>query len=294
MPSAYSAHARLVETARAKPEIWRLLLGLALIAVLVSVSNLVFFTVIAGLGPEEWAQELLQGNTPIALLLLLASFGFIILGVAVAARQLQHRSLRSIFGQRSLVVAQFLKVLKALLILGAVGVLLPPYGLGDSLSKNLPFSTWLLLLPVSVLVVLIQTSAEEVLFRGYIQQALAARFQSPVVWMGVPSVLFAAGHYTPELAGENAILFVLWAFVFGMLASDLTARSGTLGPAIALHFFNNIIALLFVSLPDNLSGLALFSLPFDASDAEQLRPWLVVDLAVMFVCWLAARLALRR
>lgn len=90
--------------------------------------------------------------------------------------------------------------------------------------------------------------------------------------MGVPSILFAVGHYTPDMAGDNALLIALWACVFGLLTSDLTARAGTLGPAIALHFFNNIIALLFISLPDNLNGLALFTLPFDASDAEQLRP----------------------
>lgn len=294
MPEAYSAHDHLVETARGKPEIWRLLLGLLLVAVLVSVLNMVFFTVVAGMGPENWAQTLLLGGSPLALLLLLASFGFIILGVAVAARQVQHRSLVSIVGGYRLAAGQFLKVLKALLILGVVGFLLPPYGFGGSLSQNLPLSTWLLLLPVSALVVLVQTSAEELLFRGYIQQTLAARFQSPVIWMGVPSILFAIGHYTPDMAGDNALLIALWACVFGLLTSDLTARAGTLGPAIALHFFNNIIALLFISLPDNLNGLALYTLPFDASDAEQLRPWLLVDLAVMFVCWLAARLALRR
>nr|WP_298849342.1 CPBP family intramembrane glutamic endopeptidase [uncultured Ruegeria sp.] len=294
MPSAYSAHMHLIKSARARPEIWRLLLGLLLIAVLVSILNMAFFTLIAGMGPESWAQNLVLGNSPLALLLLLASFGFIFLSVAVAARHVQHRSLRSIIGERSLALAQFLKVLKALLILGVVGVVLPPYSVGGALIQNLPLSTWLLLLPVSALVVLVQTSAEEVLFRGYIQQTLAARFKSPIIWMGVPSILFAVGHYTPDMAGENALLIALWACVFGLLTSDLTARAGTLGPAIALHFFNNVIALLFFSLPDNLNGLALYVLPFDASDAEQLRPWLMVDLAVMLVCWLAARLALRR
>jgi hypothetical protein len=82
--------------------------------------------------------------------------------------------------------------------------------------------------------------------------------------------------------------------MFGVLAADLTARAGTLGPAIALHFFNNIIALLFISLPDSLSSLALYVLPYDMSDTDVLRQWLLVDFAVMIVGWLAARLALRR
>jgi len=156
------------------------------------------------------------------------------------------------------------------------------------------FSTWIVLLPFAAGAVLIQTSAEEILFRGYLQQSLAARFRSPLIWVGVPSALFAAGHYAPGIAGDNALLVAVWSCVFGVLAADLTARSGTLGPAIALHFFNNVISLLIISLPDTLSGLALYLLPYDMSDGGMLRQWLWVDFGSMVVCWLTARLAIRR
>ena len=36
----------------------------------------------------------------------------------------------------------------------------------------------------------------------------------------------------------------IWAGAFGIAAADLTARCGTLGPAIALHFGNNLCAAL--------------------------------------------------
>lgn len=290
----YSAHEALVSEARGRSELWRLLLGLVLIGVIVTALNLSVFTLIAGLVSNEGANEVLQGSSPIAMFVLLSSFGFIILGVAVAARHVQHRSLRSIFGQPGLGIRQFCRVLRALLILGILMAALPPYGMGTPLVQNMSVSVWLVLLPFSAVAVLIQTGAEEVLFRGYIQQTLAARFRSPLIWMGVPSVLFAAGHYAPAVAGENAILVAVWSCVFGLIAADLTARAGTLGPAIALHFFNNAVALLFVSLPDSLSGLALFLLPYDMSDTGMLRQWLYVEFVVMIVCWLTARLALRR
>ena len=143
-------------------------------------------------------------------------------------------------------------------------------------------------------VLLIQAGTEELLFRGYIQQALAARFSSPLVWMVLPSALFALGHYLPAEAGQNALPIALWSGIFGVLMADLTARAGTLGPAIAVHLVNNVSALLIVSLPDTLSGLSLFTVPYSMSDAEALRGWLAIDFATMFVCWLAARLALRR
>ncbi len=293
-PSAYSAHEQLVQSVRAKPELWRLLVGLAIVAVVVTALNLVLFASVAGMGSYEWNENFLSGSSPAAMVVLLASFSFVILGVALAARQLQHRSLGAILGPIGPGLSQFWRVFRALLLLTAVIAILPPYDMGPPLEQNLEFSRWIVFLPLSLTAVLIQTSAEEVLFRGYVQQSLAARFRSPIIWMGVPSLLFAAGHYSPGTAGDNAMIVSLWSCAFGLLAADLTARAGTLGPAIALHFFNNIVALLFISLPDSLSGLALFVLPYDMSDTGMLRQWLYVDFAVMIVSWLTARLALRR
>lgn len=292
--TAYSAHEQLVRHARARPELWRFFVGMALIAVVVTALNLVLFTSVATLGSYERVEDFLRGATPMAVVILLASFGFTILGVALAAHWLQHRSLGSILGLYSLAISQFWLVFKALLAVAAIVAILPPYGMGEPLEQNLEVSRWLAFLPLALAAVLIQTSAEEVLFRGYMQQCLAARFRSPVVWLGLPSLLFAAGHYAPGIAGENATLIAVWSCVFGLCAADLTARAGTLGPAIALHFFNNIVALLFISLPDSLSGLALYLFPYDMSDTSILRQWLFVDFAVIVISWLTARLALRR
>ena len=63
---------------------------------------------------------------------------------------------------------------------------------------------------------------------------------------------------------------------------------------MAVHFWNNVGAILIVSLPDELSGLALYLSPFSMEDTEALRAWLPVDFAMMFVLWLAARVAIRR
>ena len=112
--------------------------------------------------------------------------------------------------------------------------------------------------------------------------------------MLIPSALFAFGHHSPETAGENAWIVTLWAGVFGLLMADLTARAGSLGPAMAIHFINNLSALVLVSLPDQMSGLSLYHMPFGMNDAAAMAPWLPVDFAFMIVMWLAARLALRR
>ena len=228
------------------------------------------------------------------MLAMLGGFGFVTAGVFVAARLLQNRSLFSIAGEPRELVRQFIRVSLYLLILAGVMLLLPPYQMDAPMEANLPVLIWLALLPFSVLALLLQTSAEEILFRGYIQQSLAARFRHPLIWLVLPSVLFALGHYLPAEAGDNAVLIAIWAGMFGLLMADLTARAGTIGPAVAVHFFNNFTALLLFSSPTSLNGLALYLLPYEMSDAEALRPWMAVDFAIMIVGWLVARLAIRR
>ncbi|MEY8842527.1 lysostaphin resistance A-like protein, partial [Cribrihabitans sp. XS_ASV171] len=250
--------------------------------------------IFARLGDGTLPAELMTGSSPVALLVLLANFAFVTFGTVLAARLLQQRGLMDILGPPALLWRQFRRVSLALVALGAVVLMLPPYDMGAPLTPNLSPGRWLAFLPLSLLAILIQTSAEEILFRGFLQQSLAARFRSPVIWIGLPSALFALGHYSGDLPGNTALMITAWAGLFGILSADLTARSGTLGPAIALHFFNNAIALLVVALPDSLDGLALFTAPYDMSDAGLLQAWLAVDLALMVVAWLAARLVLRR
>jgi hypothetical protein len=91
---------------------------------------------------------------------------------------------------------------------------------------NTELSLWMSFLPLALVGVLIQTGAEEVLFRGYLQQQLAARFSSPILWMVLPSAIFAALHYQPEVMGDNTWLMMGAVFVFALLAADLTAVTG--------------------------------------------------------------------
>ena len=293
---AYTPHEALVSPARAQPEIWRIVAGcLVIFATAVLLSSLVSFLMWFVLQPQLPGDiDLAMGQTPLSLLVLLGGFIFLTLGTAVAVRLLHNRSLGTVLGPTRIVARDFLRVFRALVLLGFVIAILPPYDLGAPLSQNLPVTTWLLLLPFSIVVLLIQTSAEEIIFRGYLQQQIAARFSSPLVWVGVPSALFAFGHYVPADAGNNAVFVAAWAGLFGILMADLTARAGNLGPAIAVHFANNFSAIILVSVPDTLNGLSLYTIDIDMSAPGALQTWLPIDFGMMILMWLTARLTLRR
>lgn len=295
----YRAHEALIEEARRKPEIWRLLAGILIaIAIWMFLSNILANYVTSILSPEgqdSFWEAVPNGDTPGAMIFLLLQIGLLVPATGIAAAMLNGRTLVSLFGAWSLCMSQFLWVLAAQVALIVVLAILPPYSFGEGeLSPGLPFGRWLVLLPLSLVAVVLQSAAEEYAFRGYIQQQLAARFQHPAVWVLLPSALFAWGHYDGEGAGENALAIACLAGIFGVLMADITARAGTLGPAIAIHVANNVLAMLFIGTPGSLSGLALYTLPFGLENETAVRALLPVEFASMVVSWLAARLVLRR
>jgi uncharacterized protein len=293
----YVAHDAFVAPARPRAEIWRLILGLVLIVVAILGLTALFHQALLHLANPDLHRDVTRaegpGQTAPGVLALLGSFAIITLSVALITAQLHRRNPLTLLGPLPVMLRQFGATTAVLLALGAAVMILPPWGFPDPVLRGMPPLIWLLVLPVSLTAVLIQTSAEEILFRGYLQQQLAARFRSPLIWMVAPAILFGVLHYRAD-AGGNVVLIMLWAAGFALVAADLTARAGTLGPAIALHFLWNSVSLLLLSVEGTLSGLALFLLQVDMADPVALRPYLLIDGTLLFVAWLAARLAIRR
>ncbi len=293
----YTPQDELTAPARPSAHPARLLAGVILTTALFLVLSSGFSAILQILiGPTAWqalAPALQTGTTPVAVLINLLIFGLLIMALAATLRVAHRRTLASLLGPFGTARRQFGRVAAALVVLLVVIVFLP---IGNALRPvpNMAFGLWLLFLPVGLLAVLIQTTAEEMAFRGYLQSQLAARFRHPLIWMGVPSALFALLHLDPSAHGDNTWLVVIWAGCFGLAAADLTARSGTLAPAIALHFVNNLNAILIAAPKGYFDGLALYVYPFSLQDTAAVWAWFPADLLMLGCGWLAARVALRR
>ncbi len=293
----YDAYDPLIEPARPSSSILLLVGGIVVtIMVYYTLSYLVWMGVFAYLTSDEsfaLMTSLDEARTPGSVITNLMAFVLLPVALAVTVRTVHQRSFWSLFGPLARLIRQFRQVLVGLAILSAVLFLLP---MPDDLtpSANLPLGRWIIFLPLTLLALLIQTSAEEIAFRGYIQSQLAARFSSPLVWIVAPSALFGLVHFDPSLPLQNAAIVVLWATAFGMAAADLTARSGTLGPAIALHLVNNFSAIAIAAPDGQFDGLALYTFPFSLASTDALMVWAPMDLLILLCGWLTARLALRR
>lgn len=293
----YGPHKQFIAPARRRAELWRTVLGFMLTSAAQMGLIFVIYGVVSAVLGADIAESVYQGvffstMTSRETLLLLLTTGLLAIGLAAMIGPLHQRGFATLFGPLQSASRDFWAVLKALALLYALLYLVPSLPADEPLQSNLSLGSWLSLLPLAIPALLIQVSSEELLFRGYLQQQIAARFSHPALWIGLPSALFAWGHYSVDVAGENAILTALWAGAFGIAAADLTARSGNLGAAIALHLANNAGAILIVSLAGPASGLALYLYPM-TMDSPDLAPQLVIELAVLAVSWLAARVALR-
>ncbi|MEZ5777536.1 MAG: CPBP family intramembrane glutamic endopeptidase [Paracoccaceae bacterium] len=295
-PVAYAPHNTFIAPARARRELWRTVVGAVGIVALYFGVLLLLMTYLTNrygfLIASALYQRMAHGDTPGGVMLLLFSFLGLAAGPMVAVRLLHGRPAGTLFGPAAgAAIRDFMRV--ALPIIGLSLLLLPLTLSDETVTPGLDLRSFFFYLPFALVGLLIQTGAEELVFRGYLQQQLAARFQSPLVWMGLPSALFAAAHYAPSEFGPSSVYIVLWALIFGCLAADLTARSGSLGAALGFHFANNVSALLLVGLSGNLDGVALWTVSVDLADVNSAIPLLLVDLAAMGTSWLLARLALR-
>lgn len=294
MPTPFE---RFVDPARRRPQLWRFAAGLVLSFVIYVVWTVAviaggYVLLAQGEEPGLWVQSLVEADRPEGTLLLLLTFVGMALGPMAAARWLHARPAATLFGPRVRTLRDF--VIAAAVVFAVFAVALGLWAVEYDAVANLPPSAWAMLLPLTLLGLLVQTGAEEVLFRGYMQGQLAARFRSPLVWLVLPSLLFGIVHSDPATAGENVWMVVASASVFGLIAADLTARTGSIGAAWGFHFANNVVAIALLATGGTITGLALWVTPYTLAEYDASAPAVLLDLATLVLAWWLVRRAVAR
>lgn len=286
---AVSAHDAFVAPARNRPALWRILVGLVITTVCYLAAIILMLTIVWALaGADEmilWMTPAALSTKPTALITFLATFAGMAVGAMLAAKWLHKRTAASLFGRGVMQGFALGAGVVGVLLLGSFFFIDPGY----TLIPNLERGIWLSFLPLALAAIAVQTGAEELVFRGYLQQQLAARFHSPLVWMLVPSVAFGLLHFDPSGASGNAVLIIAATTLFGLAAADLTRVTGSIGVAWGFHFANNAYVFLLVSVAGGTEGLALFKTPFTSADADILQPLILQHMAVTLGLWLLLR-----
>jgi membrane protease YdiL (CAAX protease family) len=288
--SGYAPLTQFAAPAVASSELWRSLAVLVLLLVLSNFTQTAILALIKALyGPLQGAMmmvDIAMGLTPrgvVSNLAMAVPMGLVFL---LALGLLTGRGLTSLLGRRERLLPDMARAGLPVLALGLV-----PLVLADgSVAQGQAGMTLLLWLPLALPALILACASTEILFRGFLQQQLAARFAPSWIWMGLPAVLFALMQGTSHDLGPLAVLGFLWNIAFAMATADLTARTGSLGAAIGLQSGIQAQSLFFLGLKGPMNGLALHVLDLRGM---ALLPWMAADFLVLLIGWLAARLWMR-
>lgn len=120
-------------------------------------------------------------------------------------------------------------------VLTAVSFVLPGAADGDGSAGPNPL--WAVSLAIIIVLVPLQSAAEEYIFRGYLMQTIGRWLRHPAFAILLPVPLFVMGHLY-DLLGQLSV------GMFAVAAGWLTWRTGGLEAAIALHVVNNVTGFL--------------------------------------------------
>ncbi|MBW4528666.1 MAG: CPBP family intramembrane metalloprotease [Phormidium tanganyikae FI6-MK23] len=185
----------------------------------------------------------------------MASFPFFLAGILIAVTLIHQRHPRTLITARKTI--NWLRVGH-----GFVAWFVPFWliaGLGqyffypDTFSFNFDFATFALFVPLALIFTAIQTTTEELFFRGYIVQGTSLVWGNRIFLALVPAVIFTLPHLlNPEaIAGGWLTVFFNYFLVPGLVWTVVSLIDGTTELAIGAHFANNIGGNLLMGVAGN-------------------------------------------
>jgi uncharacterized protein len=229
---------------------WRYVLGLMIILFAWMVAaNFVSAIAALALGGKEGVAALSRLDYaafgPVGgFVVVMAGFPVFLAGILIAVTLIHQRHPRTLITAREKLSWRrvghgFVAGFVPWVLLGGLGqYLLYP----DTFSFNSDLKTFALFVPIALILTAIQTTTEELFFRGYIVQGASLIWSNRVFLAIVSAAIFTLPHATnPESQEGGWIGMFLGLFVgTGLLYAIVSLIDGTTELAIGAHFANNI------------------------------------------------------
>lgn len=257
-----------------KNKFWKYLLGLliitgaAFLGQIPMLGAILFQTFFKGKSYPTTDAELLHFFEPnLNLFLLLFSYVVALGGIYLVVRFLHHQTFISIVTARKKI--DWKRVLFSFLIWSGFTIfstLVAYYSDPTDFEINFQPIPFLILLIIATLLVPIQTSVEELIFRGYLMQGFANLSKNKWLPLLMTSAIFGLLHLSnPEVSKLGNIIMVYYIGT-GLLLGIMTLMDDGMELALGFHAANNLIGALLIT--SDWSAFQTYSIFKDVSQPE--------------------------
>ena len=201
------------------------------------------------LSPDANPMDLFKSiPSNLRLFLLLLSFVAVVPGIWLVVKKLHDLPLMSILSSRKKIDLE--RVMYSFMLWGSIvsAFVFLEYSLSpENYEINFKLKEFLILAVIAILFIPIQTSVEEVVFRGYLMQGFGHWLNSRFMALFLTSIVFGSLHLAnPEITALGYEFIFLYISV-GFLLGIMTLMDDGLELAIGFHAANNLIAALLVT-----------------------------------------------
>jgi membrane protease YdiL (CAAX protease family) len=166
-------------------------------------------------------------------------------------------------------------------VISFVGIVLSP----SEYQLTFKPSQFLVFLPIALVITPIQTSAEELFFRGYLLQGMGLKTRSLLIPILGSSLLFMLPHLLNPEVKSNFFLMALLYLLLGIFLAVITVKDDSLELAMGVHAANNLFAALILNYSNSAlpSPSIIRASRFDP--LSNLISFIVVAVIFCFVIW---------
>lgn len=193
-------------------------------------------------------QMIAQWGTNVTFVIVIIPLSLMCLGLLFWVKFIHRQSIRSLTTSRKKV--DWSRILFSFGLWALISSLLTVaayYSAPENFVINfepIPFFTFLLL---AVILIPLQTSFEEYLFRGYLMQGLGVVANSRLIPFLTSSVLFGLMHIANPEVGKMGMVIMIYYIGTGFFLGILTLMDEGLELALGFHAANNLIGALLVT-----------------------------------------------
>lgn len=187
-------------------------------------------------------------DSNLTLLLVLISFIFIMFGIVLVVRNLHEQTMLSVTTSRAKV--DWKRVGFSFMIwsfITIVSTLLFYFSNPNDFVFNFKPVPFAILVVIAVLLIPIQTSSEEYIFRGYLMQGFANLSRNKWFPLLMTSLIFGGMHiFNPEVAKIGYVVLVYYIGT-GLMLGIMTLMDEGMELALGFHAANNLVGALLIT-----------------------------------------------